>query len=267
MIIMENLIIWTKDESLKKYEEDWINEYKTTRYSSRNPSLTFYTSMVFGFAKHLPYSMDIEQPEYVPADFYNMEPFDVDTNNYFKWDDRRTFFNSMVNWGDTFRTGMLLQMCTIFQKMLLGQFPNDFELKDSDFEDWGIDAMTKDIDYNRKFFETLKALPKYYQMVVNAPTNVERRKCLDEMYEEIMQRISARYGGFRESDANGNIIKDFPGTIPIRPAEDVKMKVYWEQVTYYDGIDSVIKAIKEEQLKNYMKNQPIGIDSSKSSKR
>lgn len=47
--------------------------------------------MVYSFARHLPYSMDIEQPEYVPADFLNMIPHDVEENNWFKYDDRRTF--------------------------------------------------------------------------------------------------------------------------------------------------------------------------------
>ena len=263
MMIMLDLISFTKDDSLKEYEGDWIEKRKKDDYGPKNLSLTFYTSMVYGFAKHLPYSMDIEQPEYVPADFYNMEPLDVETNGFFKWEDRRTFFNSMVRWGDTFRTGMLLQMCVIFQKMLLGQFPHDFELKASDFEDWGIDEMTSDKDYNRKFFETLKSLPRYYQMVVNAPTNEERRKCLDNVYVEIMQRISARYGGFRKTDADGKIIVDSPGTIPIRPADDVSMRVYWDQATFYDGISSVIEAIKEEQLKIYKKNKPKGIEPSK----
>ena len=257
MISMGYLTTSTKDESLKLYEKDWVGK------GLSNPSLTFYTSMVYGFAKHLPYSMDIEQPEYVPADFYNMEPSDVETNSYFKWNDRRTFFKSMVNWGDTFKTGMLLQMCAIFQKMLLGQFPHNFELKEADFKDWGIDVMTNNKDYNRNFFETLKSLPKYYQLVVNASTCEERRNRLDEMYKEIIQRIAGRYGGLRETDANGNIIRNIPGTIPIRPAEDVKMMVYWENVTYYDGIKPIIKAIKNEQLKKYKQNQPIEIETSK----
>ena len=89
MISIGYLTTSTKDESLKMYEKDWVGK------GLSNPSLTFYTSMVYGFAKHLPYSMDIEQPEYVPADFYNMEPSDVETNSYFKWNDRRTFFKSI----------------------------------------------------------------------------------------------------------------------------------------------------------------------------
>ena len=72
--------------------------------------------MVYGFAHKLPFSMDIEQLKYMPADFLNMELFDVDANNWFKYDDRRTFFNAMVNWGDTFKTGMMLQMCSFFSK-------------------------------------------------------------------------------------------------------------------------------------------------------
>ena len=126
---MGNIIVCTKDSSLQVYEDEWLKNEKDSFYSTENLSLIFYTSMVYGFAKHLPYSLDIEQPEYVPADFYNMEPLDVDINDWFKWDDRRTFFNAMVNGSETFRTGMLLQMCAIFQKMLLGQFPVNGKIK------------------------------------------------------------------------------------------------------------------------------------------
>ena len=264
---MGNIIVSTKDSSLQVYEDEWLKNEKDSFYSTENLSLIFYTSMVYGFAKHLPYSMDIEQPEYVPADFYNMEPLDVDTNDWFKWDDRRTFFNTMVNGSETFRTGMLLQMCAIFQKMLLGQFPHDFELEESDYVDWGIDVMTRNMDYNREFFEMLKSLPMHYKNVVNATTNDERRKCLDEMYEEIMYRISSRVGGFRETYDNGNIVNDFPATIPLWPDYDVSLIVYSYKVRYYDGIASVIKKVKREQLKKYQDGQYIGIESFSSIKR
>lgn len=84
---MDNLILKQYDKELQSYELNWIDKLineidKENNYN--NPSLSFYTSMVYGFANNLPYSMDIEQPEYVPSDFLNMEPFDVEENNWFK---------------------------------------------------------------------------------------------------------------------------------------------------------------------------------------
>ncbi len=256
---MDNLVLKQFDKELQIYELDWIDKLlndEELKSDFKNPSLSFFTSMVYGFAHNLPYSMDIEQPEYVPADFLNMEPFDVEENNWFKYDDRRTFFHAMVSWGDSFKTGMMLQMCSLFQKMLLGQFPVNFELKNEDFAGWGISSMTKNMEYNRCFFETLKSLPSYYQKVTSANTNDERRKALEEIYAEIVYKISERYGGFKETGANGEVIRESYGTIPIRPHYDVEMLVHWEFIDYFDGIPEVIEAIKKEQLKKYIGNKP-----------
>ena len=256
---MDNLIVKQYDKELQSYEYNWMDSIIGGSYSREdfsNPSLSFYTSMVYGFANNLPYSMDIEQPEYVPADFLNMEPFDVEENNWFKWEDRRTYFNAMVRWGDTFKTGMMLQMCSLFQKMLLGQFPTHFELKEEDYVGWGIEAMTKNKEYNRCFFETLKSLPSYYERVTSASNNDERRKVLEEIYAEIVYRIAERYGGLKETGADGEVIREVKGTLPIRPAKDIEMLVYWDRIDYFDGIPDVIASIKEEQLKKYIGNKP-----------
>lgn len=253
---MENLIVKSYDSSLQKYEQDWIDKIQKDIQLIRtynNPSLCFYTSMVYGFAEHLPYSMDIEQPEYVPADFLNMNPHDVDENFWFKWDDRRSYFNAMMHWGDALKTGMLLQVCNIFQKMILGQFPNNFELTEENYKNWGIDAMTDEPEYNRNFFETLKALPDWHDKLISAVDNEERRSILESMYADMMNKISNRYGSFRETDINGNIIRDEKGVIPIKPSMDVEMLIYREGVTYHDGIPEVIEAIKKEQLEKYEK--------------
>lgn len=136
-------------------------------------------SMVYDFAENLPYSMDIQQEEYVPADFLNMTPYDFANNSFFRWEDSRTVYKAMTSWGDTFKSGIVLQMCAIFQKMLSGQFPNDYCLKDDEFYSWGIDQITSNKDYNKSFFETLKSLPDYYKRVQAAKSNEERRKTLD----------------------------------------------------------------------------------------
>lgn len=262
---MDSLVLKQYDKDLQSYEINWIdkiiNDGNRCRYYN-NPSRSFYTSMVYGFARHLPYSMDIEQPEYVPADFLNMMPFDVEENAWFKYEDRRTYFNAMIHWGDTFKTGMLLQMCALFQKMLLGYFPTNFELTEEDYHGWGIDEMTNNKEYNRCFFETLKSLPDYYKRVIASRDNVERRKVLEAIYAEMMQRISARYGGVKVIGSNGEVVKESKGVIPIRPHADIEMIVHWDNLTYHDGIPEVIEAIKQEQLKRYIGNNSCKLDDS-----
>lgn len=253
---MESLIVKTYHSSLQSYAQNWIDELQNNfhlRDYYRNPTLSLYTSMVYGFANHLPYSMDIEQPEYVPADFLNMIPNDVEENSWFKWDDRRTYFNAMTHWGDTFKSGMLLQMCNIFQKMILGQFPNNFVLTEDNYTSWGIDLMTQNQEYNKCFFETLKALPDWHNKLISSTNNDERRITLEAMYADIMSKISARYGSFKETDVNGNVVRESKGIIPIRPSDDVSMFVHWDNVTFHDGIPDVIEAIKGLQLEKYKK--------------
>lgn len=252
---MSNLIKRIQDTSLNEYENAWLNYIKTSYYSKdyTNPSLSLYTSMVYGFANHLPYSMDIEQPEYVPADFLNILPQDVEENQWFKYNDRRTFFNAMISWGDSFKSGMLLQMCNVFQKMLLGQFPTDFVLQEEDFTEWGINAMTNNNEYNRCFFETLKSLPDHYLKVTRMTNNEERRKALEDMYKEVMNNIAQRVGGIKITDVDGNIIKENEGLVSLRPHRDVELMVYWDHVIFHDGIDFIIKSIKDKQLYYYSK--------------
>lgn len=238
---------------MQSLELSWIQKVQNDKRISdcyKNYSLSFYTSMVYGFANHLPYSMDIEQPEYVPGDFLAMEPFDVEDNSWFKYDDRRTIFNSLVNWGDTFKSGMLLQMCNLFQKMLLGLIPSNLVITDDDFIRLKIDTLTTNPNYNRAFFEIFKMLPFYYQRVVNTSSNEERRLALEEIYRDMMNSIGGRIGGFRESNANGNVIRESEGFL-LNPNEDVSMLVYWDNITFTDGILEVTEAIKIEQLKKY----------------
>lgn len=253
---MKNLIIQNQDNFLKKHEEIWTN-LANNKNEYTNPTAYFYTSMVYGFANHLPYSMDIEQIEYVPADFLNMEPIDVDANKWFKSENRRTFFNSLVSWNDTFKTGMLLQICNIFQKMLLKKFPTDFKLSEEDYFELEINLITSDEKYNRSFFEILKLLPSYYKKVNESSNNDERRAALDEMYNDIMNKISARLGNFKKTNMNGYVEKRSKGLVPIRPSNDIKMLVYWDNIEFEDGIDSVINSIKEEQLKSYYKQKEL----------
>ena len=240
------------DEKLYELEQPTINVLK--RFGRSNVSLTLHTSMVYGFAIHLPYSMDIEQEEYVPGDFLNIEPHDVNENVWFKEKDRRTYFNAMVNWGDSFKSGMLLQICFIFQQMLLGNISIDYSYNEQDYKRLGIDKLTSNEKYNKNFFDILSRLPLYYQYVVSSSDVPDRRKRLEKVYSQMCQGIEMRVGGFRKTDVNGNVVIEQEAAISWSPWRDVEMLVYWDNVTFFDGLKlDITKQIKEEQLKSYNK--------------
>lgn len=207
-------------------------------------------SMVYEFAKKLPYSMDIQQEEYVPADFMNMRPYDANTHRFFKWKDSETVYKALLSFGDTFRTGVIMQVCAVFQKMLSEQFPHDYVLKDSDFHTWGINEMTPDEEYNRNFFEILKILPEYYKNVQAAKDNRERREILMTIYEEMEKNIANRVGGYRRKNAQGEVVEEFKPQVICHPSQDVYMLYYFNQIrcnTY--RTEDLKKRIKEQELK------------------
>lgn len=248
---MENLSIIksqnTNDE-LYAMEAPLIEKYEKEGY--RNPSLTLHGSMVWGFANHLPYSMDIEQPEYVPGDFLNIEPKDVDENIWFKWEDRRTIYNAMYCWGDTRRSGILLQTCYVFQQMLLGNISPYVAVDEDSYYSLGINKFTGDEEYNKRFFSILKKLPEYYERVVTAENNTKRREALEEIYKEIRANIEMKIGGFAEHNSDGTLRRYSPATVSCPPYMDVEMLIDSSRtLTYFDGLElDLTKNIKAEQL-------------------
>ncbi len=256
----------TNDE-LYAMEAPLIEKFKRNGYS--NPSLTLHGSMVWGFAKHLPYSMDIEQPEYVPGDFLNIEPKDVDDNIWFKWEDRRTIYNAMYRWGDTRRSGILLQTCYVFQQMLLGNIPPYVAADEEAYYKLGIDQFTYDEEYNKRFFKILQTLPVYYEKVTTAPTNEQRRKELEEMYEDVKSAIEMKVGGFTEHNSDGTIRRHSPATISYPAYMDVEMLIDVSRtLTYFDGLKlELTKSIKEEQLQNIHKKVEGSKEKQKSKKK
>lgn len=214
-------------------------------------------SMVYDFAKKLPYSMDIQQDEYVPADFLNMTPYDFQSDKFFKWEDSRTVYKAMTSWGDTFKSGILLQVCAVFQKMLSEQFPSTYSLNDDDFYLWGIDSMTSNSEYNKRFFETLKSLPAYYKRVLSAKTNEERRGALAEIYGEIENGIVNKIGGFRETDSSGKIVREAKPTIACVPSSDLKMLYYFRNIRYNSDIGPLKGMIKKQELNRLEKQKDL----------
>lgn len=258
---MDNLVVSNikMEEFLSNNSMNELKELYTRIKEYKNPSVTIIASMVYGFAFHLPYSMDIEQEEYVPGDFLNIEPVDVNENIWFKWSDRRTYYNTMLN-GDAHKSGILLQVCYIFQQMLLGNI-STCEITEKNFEK--LANISQDDEYRGNFFEVLKRLPLYYQKVVSSKDNEERRHNLEEVYSEIEKNIGMRVGSFRRSevDINGKVYvkEEYKPTILYPAWRDVELPIYFDRHTFFDGLElNLNKVIKAEQLEKYqaLKNNP-----------
>lgn len=201
-------------------------------------------SIVYEFAKKLPYSMDYMDKDFVPGLFLNLRP-ENPSKRIFK--DYSGLYYKMIDWGDTKKSGILLQICNIFQAMLMGQFPSDYQLTKEDFHTLGIDQMTSDDEYNRFLFETLEMLPQYCARLNSTQNSDERRKILDEIYAIISYRIGPRIGGFRRTIVDDDIIsiQKHEG-ITLSPYRDLEMLYHFEYINFGFDVEKLIDSINEK---------------------
>lgn len=202
-------------------------------------------SIVYEFASKLPYSMDYMDKDFVPGIFLNVAPM-----NPSKWifKDYSSLYNKMINWGDTKKSGILLQICNIFQAMLMGQFPSNYQLTEEDFHNLGIDQMTSDNEYNRFLFEILQMLPQYC-LKLNSTQNLdERRKILDDIYMVILDGVGQNIGGFRRTSVDGDIIsvQEHKATICLFPHRDLDMLYYFEGIKFDFGVRDLVDNINKK---------------------
>lgn len=235
-------------------------------YSKGNNKLEdeIILSMASAFINDLPYSMDIKQEEYIPADFINMTPYDLSNHKTF-WEDYKNVYDALINFGETFSSGLLIQACAVFQKMLEGQIPNNYALQQSDFLNSGIGEMTDDKEYNESFFEILKTLPEYYKKVQETKNNEARRDSLVEIYTQIKQRIGNRVGGYKETNEEDEIVEEVKPMVILHPRFDLEM-LYNSYNIKYNARDRVrlIQLLKEQAVNKFslkMENRVRSLES------
>ena len=237
-------------------ENEYTHKLKLEGY--RNPSLSLYKSMLCAFTSKLPYSMDIEQPEYVTGEFLNREPLDVDTNTWFRYEDRRNFFNSVFTWGDR-KSAAMLQICFIFLFMLLGRIPFDFYAQYEDYEKLGINKLTNDEEFNQVFFILLSKLPEFCRLIESASNNEERRKGLDFVYGYMYDEISKIIGNSKRSTVVEGKRRISSETISSRLNSVVKMvtdEAPDRTVRFCDGSElPIAKEIREDNLEEYQRRK------------
>lgn len=220
-------------------------------------------SIVYEFAKKLPYSMDYMDKDFVPGIFLNVSPANPN-KRIFK--DYSSLYYKMINWGDTKKSGILLQICNIFQAMLMGQFPDNYQLTEEDFHNSGINQMTSDDEYNQFLFEILQMLPQYC-LKLNSTQNIdERRKILDDIYMIILDRVGQKIGGFRRTSVDGNVIsvQENKATIRLFPHRDLDMLYYFEGIEFGFGVRNLIDNINQKiALETNRSNENTYLESAK----
>jgi len=203
-------------------------------------------SMVYKFAKNLPYSMDYLDEKFILGDFINYIP---NSSNKYLFKDYGNIYSKMINWNDTLVSAIQLQVCNVFQKMLLSNISGSYILSDNDYYNYGFDRLTSMEYYNKSIFNLLRRLPEYVKMVNSYDCTEDRRKKLEEVYGYIWQVTN-----YVIRDSKDKVIsKDVfvPGKLMgyhhmWKPFQDLEMMFYFERIENYNlDCDALINYIKD----------------------
>lgn len=232
------------------------NELEIFKEQSKTSEDEIICSIVYEFARKLPYSMDYMDKDFVPGVFLNISPKNPVKRSFKEYSN---LYYKMIGWNDTKKSGILLQICTIFQAMIMGQLPDNFWLNEEDFENLGISQMTKDEEYNRFLFETLQMLPQYCVKLNLANDIEERRKILDDIYMVISDRIGQKIGGFKKTTIDGNVmsVDERKASIRLRPHKDLEMLYYFEGINIDYDVRKITNNINNNIIQTIDKNTKI----------
>lgn len=191
-------------------------------------------SMVYKFAKNLPYSMDYLDDDFTLADFINYIPSNSDK---YLFKDYGSIYNKMIIWSDTLVSGIQLQVCNIFQKMLISNKSDNYNLSDDDYYNYGFDKLASMEYYNKTIFYFFRLLP-YYCILVNSSDNIEeRRKKLDEVYGYIWQVTNNVIKKSNDVVISKDVIilgKVVEYNHRWKPSQDLEMMFYFERIENYN---------------------------------
>ena len=205
--------------------------------------------LVYAFARKLPYSMDYADPDFVLGNFINFIPDDPKKNLFVEYG---CIYNKMINWGDTIVNGVKLQICNIFQQMLMTEEVDRYQLEEVDFYTYGFDKLTSMDIYNQNIFKLLSDLPKYCVLVRNASTQEERRTILKSVYEVIDKVTSyVEYHKRNKIDmVDGvEVLKEDVTKFVHRwsPAQDLEMLFHFNYLNVFDlNVTPILDSCKKQ---------------------
>lgn len=208
-------------------------------------------SMVYKFAKNLPYSMDYLDDDFILGDFINYIP---SNSNKYLFKDYSNIYNKMINWSDTIVSGIQLQICNIFQKMLLSNKYDNYSLSEEDYYNYGFDKLTSMEHYNKTIFNFFRVLP-YYCMLINSSDNTdERRNKLDEVYGYIWQVTNNVIKKSNDVVISKDVIilgKVVEYNHRWKPSQDLEMMFHFERVENYDLDCSLLINYIKDKISSY----------------
>ena len=73
--------------------------------------MKLFVQLYMNLLVNFPYSIDYMDKDFVPGIFLNVGPVNPE-KGIFKYSS--SLYDKMVNWGDTLKSGILLQLCFIF---------------------------------------------------------------------------------------------------------------------------------------------------------
>ena len=208
-------------------------------------------SMVYKFAKNLPYSMDYLDEEFILGDFINYIP---SNSNKYLFKDYSNIYNKMINWSDTLVSGIQLQVCNIFQKMLLSNMSDNYNLSEEDYYNYGFDKLTSMEQYNKTIFNFFRMLPYYCTLVNSSDSVEERRNKLDEVYGYIWQVTNHVIKKSKDVVISKDVIilgKVVEYNHRWKPSQDLEMMFHFERIENYNlDCSTLINYIKDRVSSN-----------------
>ena len=211
-----------------------INEIKELMLQNGKQEDDVICSMVYKFAKNLPYSMDYLDDDFVLGEFINYIP---SNSNKYLFNNYGSIYNKMIDWSDTIVSGIQLQICNIFQKMILSNKHDNYSLCEEDYYNYGFDKLTSMEHYNKNIFNLLRKLPEYVKNVNLCDNKEYRRNKLDEVYGYIWQVTNyvVKYAKneviYKDIVIKGEL-KEFHHRW--KPYRDLEMMYYFERIENYN---------------------------------
>ncbi len=167
---------------------DLSNRYKNNL--NYDPTSSFYISIISSFVEDFPYSMDpMQKDSYIPlALFYNKKPSIINQRSFFRYSDSKTLYKALTSNYSLTSTGVAIQLCAIFQRVLLGEIePTEKAMLD---EFLALDCTdTYKRDYNDTIHGIINIMVSEFGNITDAKTMEERRSSLDKIYLQIINIV------------------------------------------------------------------------------
>ena len=160
---------------------------------NEDPTSSFYLSLIASFtnSRNFPDSMDpMQKDKYVPlALFYNKKPSIINQRSFFKDSEYDTLYKRFTN-GYLVSEGVAIQLCTIFQRVLLGEIePTETAMLD----EFILLDCTNTYKRGKKDIvdRIINVMISNYGNIENAETLEERRAALSEIYTQVYSIVGS----------------------------------------------------------------------------